>query len=125
MFQVANYIPQLARYSPNYWGVSICTVDGQRYSIGDVNVPFTMQVIIARAFERLAKPLVLMYPNSGASVVISNETHIQARASYLNIKCKSFGGLRDLRYHKNPTNVNKCWLDSYLHNVSKCSVAHS
>ena len=70
MFQVANYIPQLARYSPNYWGVSICTVDGQRYSIGDVNVPFTMQVIIARALDRLTYPLVLVHPNSGASVVI-------------------------------------------------------
>lgn len=44
--KVANYIPQLSRYSPDYWGISICTIDGQRHSIGDCNVAFSLQSIV-------------------------------------------------------------------------------
>ncbi|XP_036389763.1 glutaminase kidney isoform, mitochondrial-like [Megalops cyprinoides] len=41
--QVADYIPQLAKFSPSLWGVSLCTVDGQRHSVGDTRVPFCLQ----------------------------------------------------------------------------------
>ncbi|KAF0982092.1 hypothetical protein FDP41_011953 [Naegleria fowleri] len=40
---VATYIPQLAEVNPNYYGLSICTVDGQRFSLGDCDVDFTIQ----------------------------------------------------------------------------------
>ena len=39
----ASYIPQLARMPKEKWGISICTVDGQRFSIGDVHDKFTIQ----------------------------------------------------------------------------------
>ncbi|NJB72626.1 glutaminase [Saonia flava] len=40
---VADYIPQLARVNPNQFAISICTVDGQRFSLGDATVNFCLQ----------------------------------------------------------------------------------
>ncbi|MCM2422655.1 glutaminase A [Streptomyces sp. RKAG293] len=42
---VADYIPQLKRVPPDQLAISVCTVDGQRFSIGDTGVGFCVQSV--------------------------------------------------------------------------------
>ena len=43
--EVADYIPQLSRVNPDYFGVASCSVDGQRFEVGDTNVDFCLQSV--------------------------------------------------------------------------------
>lgn len=42
---VADYIPELAGVDPDRLGIGLSTVDGAIYTVGDVEVPFTIQSI--------------------------------------------------------------------------------
>jgi len=46
---VADYIPELKKADPRHFGVSLATIDGHVYEIGDSNIPFTIQSI-SKAF---------------------------------------------------------------------------
>ena len=43
--QVATYIPELAKASPNDFGICIVTEDGRTFEAGDCDRPFTMQSV--------------------------------------------------------------------------------
>ena len=40
---VANYIPELSKADPAHFGISLATLDGHVYEVGDSKVPFTVQ----------------------------------------------------------------------------------
>src|ERR1700735_1446183 len=40
---VANYIPELGKADPDHFGISLTTLDGHVYEVGDSRIPFTIQ----------------------------------------------------------------------------------
>ena len=40
---VADYIPELGKADPAHFGISLATLDGHVYEVGDSNIPFTIQ----------------------------------------------------------------------------------
>ncbi|QND47312.1 glutaminase [Rhizobium lusitanum] len=43
--KVADYIPELAKVDPNQFGMAIATVDGNIHTVGDADIPFSIQSI--------------------------------------------------------------------------------
>src|SRR5712691_9833672 len=42
---VATYIPELAKANPDDFGIAIATLDGYVYTVGECDIPFTIQSI--------------------------------------------------------------------------------
>jgi hypothetical protein len=42
---VADYIPQLRRVDPEQLAIAVCTVDGQRFCVGDATIAFCLQSV--------------------------------------------------------------------------------
>ena len=42
---LADYIPELAKANPDWFGITLATVDGHLYQVGDCRQPFTIQSI--------------------------------------------------------------------------------
>src|ERR1700733_2479707 len=40
---VASYIPELGKADPDHFGISLATIDGHVYEVGDSRIPFTIQ----------------------------------------------------------------------------------
>jgi glutaminase len=62
--EVATYIPELAKADPRWFGISLATVDGHVYEVGDTRRPFTLQSIskpfvYGLVLEDRGKPAVL------------------------------------------------------------------
>jgi glutaminase len=43
--EVATYIPELGKANPDHFGISLVTVDGQEFSVGESQQPFTIQSV--------------------------------------------------------------------------------
>src|SRR5262245_1800069 len=43
--KVADYIPELSKADPKWFGIALVTAGGHAYCVGDVDIPFTIQSI--------------------------------------------------------------------------------
>lgn len=60
----ADYIPELAKVNPNLFGICVVTIDGQVFSVGDVEHKYSIQSIskiftLAMVMEQLGKDIIL------------------------------------------------------------------
>ena len=57
--------------NPNHFGISVCTIDGQRFSIGDTSVPFCLQSIrqvLSSTLCQLLLSVMINCPNSSCGL---------------------------------------------------------
>lgn len=83
--KLANYIPQLERVDPEKLGISLCTVDGQRFNIGDFDDNFCVQscskpITYCLALEEQGEEVVHQYVGAEPSGKTFNELALNAKS---------------------------------------------
>jgi glutaminase len=81
---LANYIPQLERVSPDKFGLSVCSIDGQRYSEGDSEDSFCVQscskpITYCLALEEQGEEVLHRYVGTEPSGKTFNELTLNAK----------------------------------------------
>ncbi|MBU6452279.1 MAG: glutaminase A [Cyanobacteria bacterium REEB67] len=81
---LANYIPQLERVSPDKFGLSICSIDGQRFDIGDSEDFFCVQscskpITYCLALEEQGEAVLHRYVGTEPSGKTFNELTLNAK----------------------------------------------
>jgi glutaminase len=82
--EVANYIPQLARVNPDKFSLAVCSIDGQRFSLGDADDVFCVQscskpVTYCLALDENGEEEVHNYVGAEPSGKTFNELTLNAR----------------------------------------------
>lgn len=83
--KLANYIPQLERVDPEKFAVSVCTVDGQRFHLGDADDNFCVQscskpITYCLALEAKGEEEVHKYVGAEPSGKTFNELTLNAKS---------------------------------------------
>lgn len=81
--EVATYIPQLARVDPDQFAIALCTVDGQRFAMGDFHTDFCIQscskpFLYALALEENGEEYVHQYIGHEPSGRLFNELELNS-----------------------------------------------
>ena len=82
----ADYIPQLSRVNPEQYGISVCSIDGQRYNIGNTDIDFTVQscckpINYGIALENMGEDYVHNYVGKEPSGQAFNELLLNKRGN--------------------------------------------
>lgn len=106
----ADYIPELAKVNPSYFGITVVTVNGDVESIGDSDIPF--------AIESISKPFVY------ALALIDNGEKILSEKVGLNATGHRFNSIESIEekpdHLQNPlVNAGAIQVTSFIHGKNK------
>ena len=98
--RVADYIPELAGVDPGQFGLSVALADGSQHSVGDADVPFSIQSVskvfaLAIALGRLGDPRLVR--GHGHCGLAHNDRRLRSSRCDMGAQRRSNTSLRSVR----------------------------